>query len=82
MRKALESAIDHLNKTKGMHIPHMSNHTFRHYFSAQCLTVADGDVFTVSRWLGHVDGGKLLLGRYGHLVDQTFEGTGVEDAVF
>lgn len=27
-------------------------------------------MFTVSRWLGHVDGGKLLLGRYGHLVDK------------
>ena len=45
----------------------LTNHHLRHYFASVCI--ASGvDIPTVSRWLGHADGGALAMKVYGHLL--------------
>jgi integrase len=44
----------------------ITNHDLRHLFATRCLE-AGVDVKTVASWLGHVDGGALLLKTYAHL---------------
>ncbi len=47
-------------------LPMLRNHDLRHYFASVCI--ASGvDIPTVSRWLGHADGGALAMKTYGHL---------------
>jgi len=46
--------------------PLFSHHDFRHFFATTCIE-AGVDVPTVSRWLGHKDGGALAMRVYGHL---------------
>lgn len=41
-------------------------HDCRHYFATRCIE-AGVDIPTVSKWLGHLDGGVLALRVYGHL---------------
>jgi len=48
---------------------HMSCHSLRHMFATVCIE-AGVDIPTVSRWLGHQDGGVLAMKVYGHLRDQ------------
>lgn len=43
-----------------------THHTLRHLFATRCIE-AGVDIPTVSRWLGHADGGTLALSTYGHL---------------
>jgi integrase len=43
-------------------------HDLRHYFATRCIECGV-DVPTVSRWLGHSDGGVLAMRTYGHLRD-------------
>lgn len=43
-------------------------HDFRHYFASQCV-MAGIDYMTISKWLGHQDGGILVGKVYGHLSD-------------
>lgn len=47
-------------------IPPMRFHDLRHYFATRCIE-AGVDFSTVSRWLGHLDGGILCAKVYGHL---------------
>ena len=48
-------------------LPPLRNHDLRHFFASACI--ASGvDVPTVSRWLGHADGGALAMKTYGHLL--------------
>ena len=48
-------------------LPLLRNHDLRHYFASVCI--ASGvDIPTVSRWLGHADGGALAMKTYGHLL--------------
>jgi integrase len=48
-------------------LPELRNHDLRHFFASACI--ASGvDVPTVSRWLGHADGGALAMKTYGHLL--------------
>lgn len=61
-RKALNTAC----KKAGIE---MTPHDLRHLFATRCLE-AGVDVPTVANWLGHKDGGALLLKRYSHLRDQ------------
>ena len=42
------------------------HHSLRHYF-ATCAIESGVDVPTVARWLGHKDGGALLMKTYAHL---------------
>ncbi len=49
-------------------IPHVTHHTFRHFYATQCIR-SGVDIPTVAKWLGHSDGGALLLRTYCHLID-------------
>lgn len=62
-RNALENACERLK------LPHMRIHDLRHFFASFALQ-AGVDVPTVSKWLGHKDGGALVLKTYAHLHDE------------
>jgi integrase len=47
-------------------VAHMTHHDLRHLFATTCIE-SGVDVPTVSRWLGHADGGALAMRTYGHL---------------
>lgn len=58
--KCLETACRRLKLQKFHH------HSLRHYFTT-CAVESGVDIPTVARWLGHKDGGALLMKRYAHL---------------
>lgn len=47
-------------------IRRVTHHDFRHLFATVCIE-SGVDIPTVSRWLGHADGGALAMKTYGHL---------------
>jgi len=47
-------------------VPRLTHHDLRHLFATRCIE-SGVDIPTVSRWLGHVDGGALAMRTYGHL---------------
>ncbi len=47
-------------------LKHLRHHDLRHYFATACIE-AGTDIPTLSRWLGHSDGGVLCQKTYGHL---------------
>jgi len=47
----------------------ITHHDLRHLFATRCIE-AGVDIPTVSRWLGHSDGGALAMRVYGHLREQ------------
>lgn len=47
-------------------IPRITHHDFRHVFATTCIE-SGVDIPTVSKWLGHADGGALAMKTYGHL---------------
>lgn len=49
-------------------IRRMTHHDLRHLFATVCIE-SGVDIPTVSRWLGHKDGGALCMRTYGHLRD-------------
>ena len=59
-RKCLETACRKLG------LPVFYNHAMLHFF-ATCAIESGVDVPTVSRWLGHKDGGQLAMKVYAHL---------------
>lgn len=59
--KALKRACARLG------LPPMRNHDLRHFFASACIS-SGVDIPTVSRWLGHADGGALAMRTYGHLL--------------
>ncbi len=50
-------------------IPKLTHHDLRHLFATRCIE-SGVDIPTVSRWLGHSDGGALAMKVYGHLREQ------------
>jgi integrase len=50
-------------------ITKITHHDLRHLFATRCIE-ASVDIPTVSRWLGHSDGGALAMKVYGHLREQ------------
>ncbi len=44
----------------------LTHHGLRHFFATTCIE-SGVDIPTVSRWLGHADGGALAMRVYGHL---------------
>ncbi len=50
-------------------IPRITHRDLRHLFATRCIE-AGVDIPTVSRWLGHSDGGALAMRTYGHLRQQ------------
>jgi integrase len=59
-QKSIDSAC------KAVGIPRITHHDFRHAFATRCIE-AGVDIPTVSKWLGHADGGALAMRTYGHL---------------
>lgn len=51
---------------KKLELPYFSPHRFRDFFTTTCLE-ADAPIHEVARWLGHSDGGALLMKTYAHL---------------
>ncbi len=62
-----QKAMDRAAKVVGM--KRITHHDLRHLFATRCIE-SGVDVPTVSRWLGHKDGGALAMRVYGHLRDQ------------
>ena len=62
-QKAIDSACRKLGLARFTH------HDLRHLFATLCIE-SGVDIPTVSRWLGHKDGGALAMKVYGHLRDQ------------
>jgi integrase len=62
-----QKAMDRAAKIVGM--PRITHHDLRHLFATRCIE-SGVDIPTVSRWLGHKDGGALAMKVYGHLRDQ------------
>ena len=60
---ALTAACTKLN------LPHLCHHDLRHLYATRCIE-SGVDIPTVSRWLGHKDGGALAMKVYGHLRDE------------
>jgi integrase len=51
---------------KKLELPYFSPHRFRDFFATTCLE-AGAPIHEVARWLGHSDGGALLMKTYAHL---------------
>jgi integrase len=62
-QKAMDTAV------KKVAISHLTHHDLRHLFATRCIE-SGVDIPTVSRWLGHKDGGGLAMKVYGHLRNQ------------
>src|SRR6266498_5740752 len=52
-----------------LEIPRITHRDLRHLFATRCIE-SGVDIPTVSRWLGHKDGGALAMKVYGHLRNQ------------
>jgi hypothetical protein len=50
-------------------IPKLTHHDLRQLFATRCIE-AGVDIPTVSRWLGHSDGGAPAMRVYGHIREQ------------
>src|SRR5262249_45035638 len=64
--KECQKSMDRASAQIGM--PRLSHHDLRHLFATRCIE-SGVDIPTVSRWLGHRDGGALAMRVYGHLRD-------------
>ena len=62
-----EEALTSACKKAGAH--RITHHDLRHLFATKCIE-SGVDIPTVSRWLGHKDGGALAMRTYGHLRDE------------
>jgi integrase len=61
-QKSIDTACEKLE------IARFTHHDLRHLFATRCIE-SSVDIPTVSRWLGHKDGGALAMKVYGHLRD-------------
>src|SRR5262249_39233605 len=52
--------------TTKLKLDRITHHDIRHLFTPICIE-SGVDIPTVSRWLGHKDGGALAMKTYGHL---------------
>jgi integrase len=59
-----QKALDRACKKVGTE--RITHHDLRHLFATRCIE-SGVDIPTVSRWLGHKDGGALAMKTYGHL---------------
>ena len=62
-----QKAMNRAAKNAGM--IRITHHDLRHLFATKCIE-SGVDIPTVSRWLGHKDGGALAMKVYGHLRNQ------------
>ena len=59
-----QKSIDRASRVLGL--KRITHHDLRHLFATRCIE-SGVDIPTVSRWLGHKDGGALAMKTYGHL---------------
>jgi integrase len=59
-----QNSMTHAAQKIGM--KRITHHDLRHLFATICIE-SGVDIPTVSRWLGHKDGGALCMKTYGHL---------------
>lgn len=59
-KESMDAALKKLDITR------ITHHGLRHFFATVCIE-SGVDIPTVSRWLGHKDGGVLAMKVYGHL---------------
>ena len=64
IRKPLETACARVGIT-----PAISHHDLRHWFVTKAVEKKI-DIPTISKWVGHTDGGTLLMKTYNHLRDE------------
>jgi integrase len=65
-----KACIDALQRScKRLNLPVLRHHDLRHYFATACIE-SGVPIPTVSDWLGHADGGALLMRTYRHLRDR------------
>ncbi len=65
-----KSCIDSLQRScRRLSLPVLRHHDLRHYFATACIE-SGVPIPTVSDWLGHADGGALLMRTYRHLRDR------------
>lgn len=64
--KEAQKALTRACKIAGA--PRITHHDLRHLFCTSCIE-SGVDILTISKWLGHKDGGALLMRVYGHLRD-------------
>lgn len=57
------------NACRRLDVKPFTPHTLRHMFATVCIE-SGVDMPTIARWLGHKDGGALLMRTYGHLRDE------------
>ena len=62
-----QKSMDRAAKIVGME--RITHHDLRHLFATICIE-SGVDIPTVSKWLGHQDGGALAMKTYGHLRDE------------
>lgn len=63
----VKSAKDAMNRAaEKVGMEPLTHHDLRHFFATTCIE-SGVDVPTVSKWLGHKDGGALAMRVYGHL---------------
>jgi integrase len=62
--KECQKALD--RACKKVDAERITHHDLRHLFATRCIE-SGVDIPTVSRWLGHKDGGALAMKTYGHL---------------
>jgi integrase len=64
---SLRATFERVRKEAGL--PNLRLHDASHFFASAC--VASGvDFMTISKWLGHGDGGMLLGRVYGHISNE------------
>jgi integrase len=62
-----DSALGSLKSAcKALNVAKLNHHDLRHLFATTVIE-SGVDIPTLSRWLGHVDGGALCMKTYGHL---------------
>jgi integrase len=64
--RAFECQISMTNAAAKIGMKRITHHDLRHLFATICIE-SGVDIPTVSRWLGHKDGGALCMKTYGHL---------------
>jgi integrase len=62
-----QKSMNRASKEVGM--ARITHHDLRHLFATRCIE-SNVDIPTVSRWLGHKDGGALAMRVYGHLREE------------
>ena len=63
----VHSAKDSMDRAADtLKLSRITHHDLRHLFATTCIE-SGVDIPTVSKWLGHQDGGALAMKVYGHL---------------